>query len=117
MDQALDPFNLLILAIAVVILFRLPSVLGRRTGPERPPIDPFGAKRRTPLARPEEAGGNVITLPRESRVPADKPPPEAGPGKPVWSGFAAENSPTAHGLEKIAGADREFTAEAFLSGA
>ena len=46
MDQAFDPLNLLILAIAVVILFRLRSVLGRRTGSERPPIDPFPRRAR-----------------------------------------------------------------------
>ena len=42
MNEALDPLNLLILAIAVVIFLRLRSVLGRRTGQERKPFDSFG---------------------------------------------------------------------------
>ena len=45
MNEALDPLNLLILAIAVVIFLRLRSVLGRRTGHERKPFDSFGVPR------------------------------------------------------------------------
>jgi predicted lipid-binding transport protein (Tim44 family) len=117
MDQAFDPLNLLILAIAVVIFFRLRSVLGRRTGNERPPFDPFAVKRRnTPPGKPEEAPGNVIALPRDIR-PAEAKPQETEPVEPVWAGFAKEGTPLATGLEKIAAADRSFTPETFVAGA
>ncbi len=117
MDQAFDPLNLLILAIAVVIFFRLRSVLGRRTGNERPPFDPFAAKRRnTPPGRPEEASGNVISLPRDIR-PAEAKSPETEPAEPVWAGFAEAGTPLAAGLEKIAAADRGFTPQTFIAGA
>src|SRR5262245_32602051 len=117
MDQAFDPLNLLILAIAVVIFFRLRSVLGRRTGNERPPFDPFATKRRNPQAgAPEEASGNVINLPRDIR-PADPKPQDAEPAEPVWTGYAEEGTPLAEGLEKIAIADRSFTPESFIAGA
>ena len=117
MDQAFDPLNLLILAIAVVIFFRLRSVLGRRTGNERPPFDPFAARRRNGAApgKPDEAPGNVITLPRARS--AEAKPQEAEPATPVWTGFAEEGTPLAKGLEGIAGADREFSAESFIAGA
>jgi hypothetical protein len=42
MNQVFDPLNLLILAVAVVILLRLRNVLGTRTGHERR-YDPYSA--------------------------------------------------------------------------
>jgi predicted lipid-binding transport protein (Tim44 family) len=120
MNEAFDPLNLLILAIAVVIFFRLRSVLGRRTGNERPPIDPFAARRRGngedgKPPRPEEAPANVITLPRDRS--AEAKPQEAEPAAPLWIGYAEEGSSLAAGIERIAAADRDFTPASFLSGA
>jgi len=120
MDQAFDPLNLLILAIAVVIFFRLRSVLGRRTGNERPPFDPFAARRTKngengKAGRPEEAPGNVITLPRDR--PTEAKPQDAEPATPVWTGYAEEGSPLAKGLEEVAAADRDFTPASFVAGA
>lgn len=111
MDSAFDPLNLLILAIAIVVLFRLRSVLGRRTGSERPPFDPF-ARRRAETAR-EDAADNVIPLPRNGEA---APAPDT-PAEPVWKGYAEENSTLAEGLANIAGSDRQFTPRAFLDGA
>mgnify|MGYP003142192021 CR=1 FL=1 len=37
--------NLLFLAIAVVVFFRLRAALGKRTGNERPPHDPYASDR------------------------------------------------------------------------
>ncbi|CAN5491506.1 Tim44/TimA family putative adaptor protein [soil metagenome] len=111
MDQAFDPLNLLILAIAVVILFRLRSVLGRRTGTERPPIDPFPRRRESR----EEGNDNVIPLP-QTRNSDGTPAPEV-PVEPVWKGFAPEDSPLARGLETIAESDKQFTTKSFLDGA
>lgn len=120
MNEAFDPLNLLILAIAVVIFFRLRSVLGRRTGNERPPFDPFAARRRNnndngKAGRPEEASGNVIALPRDRT--AEAKPADAEPAAPIWTGFAEEGSGLATGLERIAAADREFSPATFIAGA
>lgn len=109
MDQAFDPLNLLLLAVAVVVFLRLRSVLGRRTGLERPPLDT------TPLQRKPEAKGNVVNFPKESRDAA--PAADAGPAAPVWTGYAAEGSALAAGLEAIAKADGQFTPKEFLKGA
>ena len=52
------------LVAAVVIFFQLRNVLGRRTGNERPPFDPYTAAAtatRTPPPRPD----NVVSLPRK----------------------------------------------------
>ena len=113
MDQAFDPLNLLILAIAVVILFRLRSVLGRRTGNERPPVDPF-ARRRSETTR-DEANDNVVNLPQNRGGETPATPDSAA--EPVWKGFAKENSALAEGLVSISEADRQFQPKTFLEGA
>jgi predicted lipid-binding transport protein (Tim44 family) len=41
MGDSLDIYTILFLVLAVFILLRLRSVLGTRTGNERPPYDPF----------------------------------------------------------------------------
>lgn len=114
MNQAFDPLNLLILAIAVVVFLRLRSVLGKRTGHERPPLDPYASKRQ---AETSDAPGNVINLPqRDDRAPESAPAAESETA-PVWIGYAEEGSGLAQGLEKIAAADRSFSPRSFLDGA
>jgi predicted lipid-binding transport protein (Tim44 family) len=112
MNQAFDPLNLLILAIAVVVILRLRSVLGKRTGNERPPIDPYATQRR---AEKPQSPGNVINLPQRENAP-EKTGLEK-PVEPVWSGYAEPESSVAKGLEKIAAADSQFTARSFVDGA
>jgi predicted lipid-binding transport protein (Tim44 family) len=114
MNQAFDPLNLLILAIAVVVFLRLRSVLGKRTGHERPPLDPYAAKRQ---AEAKDAPGNVINLPQRDDRPAEPAAPAEPSSAPVWTGLAEEGSSLARGLEKIAAADRSFSPRAFLDGA
>lgn len=112
MNQAFDPLNLLILAIAVVVILRLRSVLGKRTGNERPPFDPYAAQRR---AEKPQANGNVVNLPQRENAP-DNPVLEQ-PAEPVWSGYAEADSNVAKGLEKIAAADNQFSTRIFVDGA
>lgn len=84
-------------AVAAIILFRLYTVLGRRTGTERPPRERYG------LTGPGQPGDNVVSLPDRARIaaaPADS---------------AAD--PVAPGLLDIKLADRKFETEHFLSGA
>jgi predicted lipid-binding transport protein (Tim44 family) len=112
MNQAFDPLNLLILAIAVVVILRLRSVLGKRTGTERPPVDPYAAQRRADKPQPP---GNVINLPQRENAPEN--PVLEKPAEPVWAGFAAADSSVAKGLEKIAQADSQFSTRVFVDGA
>lgn len=90
--------------IAAFLVFRLRSVLGRRTGEERPPpSDPFGHRRR-------EAGGDdkVIELPDRRTAPESSESAEA-------SEAAAE--PHGAGLTQIQIADPTFDKDQFVSGA
>jgi predicted lipid-binding transport protein (Tim44 family) len=112
MSQPFDPLNLLILGIAVVLLFKLRSVLGTRTGNERR-YDPVQRDQQQTELRRED---NVIHMPgREpARGDADAPAEE---GAPIWQGYAEPGSPVAGGLEKIAGVDPSFSPRSFLEGA
>ena len=93
-------FILLIAMVAGVILFRLYSVLGRRTGHERPPQERYGLKR-TQNGN-NNGGNNVVALPdRTARAETlDKP-----------------GDPLARGLLDIKLADRSFENDHFLDGA
>jgi predicted lipid-binding transport protein (Tim44 family) len=113
MNQAFDPLNLLILAIAVVVILRLRSVLGKRTGNERPPVDPYAATRR---AEKPQAPGNVINLPQRETAP-ETTGAQPLPAEPVWAGYAEAGSSVAKGLEKIATADSQFSTKTFVDGA
>jgi predicted lipid-binding transport protein (Tim44 family) len=116
MNHIFDPLNIFVLAIAVIVFWRLTSVLGRRTGNERPPIDPFSPrdkleKKLADGAVPERSG-------RRSADPASiGVPGSATPAAPVWEGYAPKGSAIAKGLEKIAALDRQFLPSAFLEGA
>ena len=53
-----DIYTIIFLALAVFIFLRLRSVLGQRTGRERPPYDPYSARE---AAR--SSNDNVVALP------------------------------------------------------
>lgn len=114
MSFFLDPFNLLLLAIAGVILWRLNVALGTRTGNERPPFDPYAPRPPQVQPQPDKPTDNVVVLPRpgaETVLNPVEPPP------PVWKGFAPEGSPLAQAMGRLAAADPGFTPKAFLVGA
>ncbi len=112
MSQIFDPLNLILLAIALIVLWRLRSVLGQRTGLERPPIDTSVTRKK---AAPEAANGNVLEFPQGK--PVSETIFDAEPQKPVWEGFAEAGSGLASGLEKVAQADPGFTPKSFIEGA
>lgn len=82
--------------VAVFLILRLRSVLGRRTGNERPP-------QRTPYAEPRQPRDDkVVSLP-DRRAPADV----------NYSKDPAVNS----GVRAIVNADRSFEPDGFVGGA
>ncbi|RUX70444.1 calcium-binding protein, partial [Mesorhizobium sp. M7A.F.Ca.CA.004.08.2.1] len=60
------------LIAAVVIFFQLRNVLGRRTGSERPPFDPYSAAR-TGDKDAAQKSEHVVSLPRK-RAPGEPAP-------------------------------------------
>jgi predicted lipid-binding transport protein (Tim44 family) len=110
-----DPLNLLLLAVALVVFWRLRSVLGTRTGNERPPIEPFGTKP-ADARKPGEAPGTVIRFPQnDDGEPRRGLEPE--PAEPVWKGYAEPGSDLAAVLEQMAESDTAFTPRSFVDGA
>ena len=90
--------------IAAFLVFRLRSVLGRRTGNERPPFDPYA---RGGPARPDAAGepdgdDTVVSLPGRRQAQEEPVDP---------------NDAVAVGLAKIGSADSEFDSARFVEGA
>lgn len=115
MQDVFDIYTIIFLALAVFIFLRLRSVLGQRTGRERPPYDPYAA--REPV-RP--AGENVISLPNRTSEGAAAKLDETEAAKEPnerWKGVAEAGSPLAAGLDAVAGMDRAFDPAQFLTGA
>ena len=94
------PIDLILFAmVAAFLVLRLRSVLGRRTGFERPPAE-------------QPAPGMTHPVPpREAELP---PPVQAGPGARA---LPDPQSPVGQALLRIRGADPTFDPGAFLNGA
>lgn len=116
--MAFDPLNLLLLAIAVVVFWRLKSVLGSRTGNERPPVDPMAGRTNGDGAvRPADADRKVLRFPQGAEDRTPEPAGDEEPAAPVWQGIAEPGSALATALEKISEADPSFTPKSFAEGA
>jgi predicted lipid-binding transport protein (Tim44 family) len=109
MSGFVDIYTVIFLVIAVVIFLRLRSVLGRRTGNERPPFDPFQPRKPAPPA----AGDKVIDLPRRGPSPTLVAPTAPQGDVIAATGAAAPGN----GLAALTAADRSFNADQFISGA
>lgn len=105
MNGFLDISSIIFLVVAVAIFFRLRSVLGKRTGHERPPFDPY-AKSETaaPVAKDN---GKVVELPRREQVLL--------PDR--WKGYATADSSLAATFDTFVELDSQFEPRNFIEGA
>jgi predicted lipid-binding transport protein (Tim44 family) len=110
MPDVFDIYTIIFLALAVFIFLRLRSVLGQRTGRERPPYDPYSA--RDVVRSP--ASDKVVTLPPRT---AEAPTRPAEPPADRWKDVVESGSAAAAGLDAIAAADQNFDAKHFIAGA
>ncbi len=116
MRDVFDIYTIIFLALAVFIFLRLRSVLGQRTGRERPPYDPYSAREPVrpatekvvalPTNRPAEASGSKPVEPAEPVAPGER-----------WKGVAEAGSPLAAGFDAIVGVDPSFDPTHFVAGA
>src|ERR1700688_5284859 len=90
MSNVFDIYTIIFLALAVFIFLRLRSVLGQRTGRERPPYDPYSA--RDAVRSP--ATDKVVALPGRAAATAT-PPAEPVQSADRWKGVAEAGSPAA----------------------
>jgi predicted lipid-binding transport protein (Tim44 family) len=111
----LDIYTIIFLALAVFIFLRLRSVLGQRTGRERPPYDPYSVRR-------SPTGDKVVPIPARA---GDSPAPAEGvrvdTSEPnsaePWKGVAQPGSALASALDAIVAEDRSFDVKHFIAGA
>ena len=73
MSEIFDTTTIITIAVAVFILLRLRSVLGTRSGHERPPFEPYEIDRKTKQPRPansnvDEESDNVVPMPGRGPV-------------------------------------------------
>ncbi len=103
-----DFITLFFLVAAVLIFIQLRSVLGRRTGHEKPPVDPYG--NRTKTADPSADRSNVITLPKRD------PEPEANRFDAA-DDIAKPGTDLNTALRAMMAADPSFSPKEFVNGA
>src|SRR4051794_40748910 len=110
-----DVTTIIFAILAIFVVWKLRSVLGTRTGNERPPRDPFNRAARGEL-KPEPAPyREPVRLPGAAVEPPPAEPAEPRPER--WAGFVEPGSNAAAGLDAIAAAQPSFDAKEFLDGA
>jgi predicted lipid-binding transport protein (Tim44 family) len=107
-----DIYTIIFLALAVFIFLRLRSVLGQRTGRERPPYDPYSPRDAVRTATSDK----VVALPGRALDATQK---SDEPAEPVdrWKGIAEQGSALAAALDTILRDDKNFNSEHFIAGA
>jgi predicted lipid-binding transport protein (Tim44 family) len=112
-NRAMDLTTILFLGLAVLVLLKLRSVLGRRTGTERPPGEHF------PRRDVPQSGDKVVPLPQRGAPRPDAPPPVVDPVPDVGDRqrSAMQSPSVATALQAVMRADRSFEPDHFLSGA
>ena len=108
MSEIFDIYNLIFLVIAVAILLRLRSVLGRRTGNERPPFDPVNT-REAPMPVPADTAEPPPIDPEAAERAAEANARRIAKVAPAGTALN-------EGLMAIVAADPGFDPDGFLKG-
>ena len=113
MAEFLDLPTLIVIGLAIVILFRLRSVLGTRTGNERPPI-----ARRVKSDAKADAEETVVPIrPRGAGNPDLDEDRRARKTEAEIEQFSRGNAALAEGFKAVVEADPSFTPKSFIDGA
>ena len=115
MDGSFDnTFTIVLLAVAVVIFLKLRSVLGRKTGTERPPFEPFQRAGQGPAsaAKPQGQPANMTRRADDDSKAVAPATAEERIGEVV-----AADSTARSGLLAMANADSSFDPGHFVTGA
>ena len=109
-----DIYTIIFLALAVFIFLRLRSVLGQRTGSERPPYDRAAPN----VVQRTQDNNNVVPMPGAviDQAPL-APTADVVPPTDRWKGIAEQGTPLAQGLDAIVAQDSSFDPKHFISGA
>jgi predicted lipid-binding transport protein (Tim44 family) len=113
MQDSFDMTTIVFALLAVFLVWKLRSILGTRSGNEKPPRNPFLERVRGKVGQPRNDDAKVIPLPGA----ADPANPARVDPTQRWQGFAEPGSKAWDGLDRIAAADPGFSAPSFISGA
>jgi predicted lipid-binding transport protein (Tim44 family) len=109
--------TLVFLGLAVFVIMKLRSVLGTRTGFERPPEEiRREMEARQQRANPQPQTDNVIPMPGSQNRQPMPPQPEMTQAE-RWKGIAQPGTALANGLDAVVQADPSFDARGFAGGA
>ncbi|CDZ30014.1 Import inner membrane translocase subunit Tim44 [Neorhizobium galegae bv. officinalis] len=103
-----DFITLFFLVAAVLIFLQLRSVLGRRTGSEKPPFDPYSP--RDVAKNPGGDDGKVVTLPRRDATDDEQRYADV-------DAVAKPDTPLNAALREVVKSDPSFRPREFLNGA
>jgi predicted lipid-binding transport protein (Tim44 family) len=112
-EYDVDIYTIIFLALAVFIFLRLRSVLGQRTGSERPPYDRAAPN----VVQRTQDNNNVVPMPGAVIDQAPLAPSADVAPADRWKDVAEPGSPLAAGLDAIAAHDSSFDPRHFISGA
>jgi predicted lipid-binding transport protein (Tim44 family) len=112
-ESDVDIYTIIFLALAVFIFLRLRSVLGQRTGSERPPYDRAAPN----VVQRTQDNNNVVPMPGAVIDQAPLAPSADVAPADRWKDVAEPGSPLAAGLDAIAAHDSSFDPRHFISGA
>ncbi|RCW20381.1 putative lipid-binding transport protein (Tim44 family) [Ciceribacter lividus] len=102
-----DFVTLFFLVAAVLIFLQLRSVLGRRTGNEKPPFEPYGSRDASQV--PGTDDGKLVTLPRRDEGGDDR--------FSAIDSFAKPGTSLNSSLRDLVAVDPSFNPKEFLNGA
>jgi predicted lipid-binding transport protein (Tim44 family) len=122
MNGTIDLFTLISLIVALVVVLKLRSVLGRRTGDEEARIERLRSEEQRRASAASSQSGKVVALPRRNR---EETPAEALAEADVSTAeaeariksIAGGDSLVIRGLMDILKADPNFDPQHFLTGA
>ncbi|MTI18511.1 Tim44/TimA family putative adaptor protein [Rhodobacteraceae bacterium RKSG542] len=120
MSEIFDVTNIIFLVAAVFIFLRLRSVLGKRTGNERPPYDPYSARgeKKEPEKRANGNGDNVIPLPGNEKTGNARVYDESRDEiEAAINQVAPAGSPSNEKLHEILKFEPNFNPKEFIKGA
>jgi predicted lipid-binding transport protein (Tim44 family) len=112
-EYDVDIYTIIFLALAVFIFLRLRSVLGQRTGSERPPYDRAAPN----VVQRTQDNNNVVPMPGAVIDQAPLAPSADVAPADRWKGIAEPGTPLAAGLDGIVAQDSSFDPRHFISGA
>jgi len=112
-ESDVDIYTIIFLALAVFIFLRLRSVLGQRTGSERPPYDRAAPN----VVQRTQDNNNVVPMPGAVIDQAPLAPSADVAPADRWKGVAEPGTPLAAGLDAIVAQDSSFDPKHFIDGA